>query len=103
VTKAGGEALLDRSVALRVNGLTAPRYRLCHRRLDEAHSNLVAAWGDIGGTADWPDDGQWQQLAAGNRLEDLEPERVVEAVDGSLDQAFELPMPSVSLIELSPI
>ncbi len=103
VTKAGGEALLDRSVALRVNGLPAGRYRLRHRRLDEAHSNLVAAWADIGGTADWPDDGQWQELAAGNHLEDLEPERVVEAADGSLDLAFELPMPSVSLIELSPI
>ena len=39
---------------------------------------------------------------AENRLEDLEPERVVEAASGSVELAFDLPMPSVSLIELTP-
>ncbi len=103
VTKADGDTLLDRSVALRMTDVPDGRYRLRHRRLDHAHSNLVAAWADIGGgTADWPDEGQWQELAALDRLEDLEPERTVEPTRGSLELRFELPMPSVSLLELAP-
>ena len=56
----------------------------------------------IGAGADWPDEAQWHQLGAEDRLEELEPERVVEAASGSIELAFELPMPSVSLIELTP-
>ncbi len=103
VTKADGDTLLDRSVALRVTDLPEGRYRLRHRRLDHAHSNLVAAWADIGGgTADWPDAGQWQELAARDRLEELERERTIDVTDGSVELSFELPMPSVSLVELDP-
>ena len=102
VTKAGGEPLLDRSATMRLEGLDRDRYRLRHRRLDETHSNLVASWGEIGAGADWPDEPQWQRLAAKTHLEELEPERVVDAASGSFDLAFDLPMPSVSLIELTP-
>ena len=102
VTKAGGEPLLDRSATLRLDGLDRDRYRLRHRRLDEAHSNLVASWAEIGAGADWPDDPQWQQLTGRNHLEELEPERVVDGASGSIELAFDLPMPSVSLIELTP-
>ena len=102
VTKAGGEPLLDRAVTLRLNGLNRGRYRLRHRRLDETHSNLVASWAEIGAGADWPDDPQWQHLTARNHLEELEPERDIEAASGSIELAIELPMPSVSLIELTP-
>ena len=62
----------------------------------------MAAWAEIGGGADWPDDAQWQQLAAKDHLEELEPKRVVEAASGSIELAFDLPMPSVSLLELAP-
>ena len=102
VTKAGGAPLLDRSATLRLGGLDRDRYRLRHRRLDETRSNLVASWAKVGAGADWPDDAQWQQLGAENRLEELEPERLVEAASGSIELVFELPMPSVSLIELTP-
>ena len=102
VSKAGGEPLLDRSVTFLVSGLERRRYRLRHRRLDEAHSNLVAAWATIGGTADWPDDGQWAELAATDRLEELDAARFVELTTPSVELAFELPMPSVSLLELTP-
>jgi xylan 1,4-beta-xylosidase len=103
VAKAGGAPLLDRSVALRVSRLPADRYRLRHRRLDEVQSNLVARWAGIGGGADWPTDDQWAELSARDRLEELEPERVIEAPDGSLELTFDLPMPSVSLVELAPV
>ncbi|MGH2382885.1 MAG: GH39 family glycosyl hydrolase [Candidatus Limnocylindria bacterium] len=102
VTKAEGDPRLDRATSVIIAGLAAPRYRLRHRRLDEAHSNLVAAWADLGGGADWPDEDQWTALVAGNHLEDVEDEWVLEVRDGSLELAFDLPMPSVSLIELEP-
>ena len=102
VTKAAGDARLARSASLAVHGLGAPGYRLRHRRLDETHSNLVASWAEIGGGADWPDDAQWERLAGANRLEELEAERGVDASSGSIELSFELPMPSISLIELTP-
>jgi xylan 1,4-beta-xylosidase len=102
VSKAGGAELLGRSAALVLRGLEPGRYRLLHRRLDETHSNLVAVWADLGAGADWPDDEQWRRLADENRLEELEPERIVDASSGRIELAFELPMPSVSLIEVTP-
>ena len=102
VTKVGSAPLLDRSATLQLSGLDRGRYRLRHRRLDEAHSNLVAKWADIGGGGDWPDDAQWQRLTAEDRLAMLEPERALDASSGSIELAFDLPMPSVSLIELTP-
>jgi xylan 1,4-beta-xylosidase len=100
VSKAGGEPLLDRTLTLDVTGLSEPSYRLRHRRLDNSHSNLVSSWAEIGGGADWPDRGGWARLAARDRLEDFEPERTVSPTDGRLQLAFELAMPSVSLLEL---
>jgi xylan 1,4-beta-xylosidase len=102
VTKAGGDSLLDRSASLVVGGLPAVRYRLHHRRLDEEHSNLVASWARIGGGAEWPDAAQWDELAARDALQELEPACVVVPSGGRLELDFELPMPSVSLLELSP-
>jgi xylan 1,4-beta-xylosidase len=102
VTKAGGDSLLHRSASLNVCGLLAARYRLHHRRLDEEHSNLVASWARIGGGADWPDAAQWDDLAARDALQELEPERVITPSGGRLGLDFEMPMPSVSLLELSP-
>ncbi len=101
-SKAGGEPLLDRSASMTITGLEASRYRLRHRRVDEAHSNLVARWARLGRGADWPDDAQWQELAAMDQLEELEPQRIVDAQGGSLEFPIELPMPSISLVELMP-
>jgi xylan 1,4-beta-xylosidase len=101
VTKAGGDARLDRDVALSIDGLSAPAYRLRHRRLDEDHSNLVRAWAEIGGSG-WPQGTQWEALAERDDLEELEPTRTVRADDGRLALAFAMPMPSISLIELEP-
>jgi xylan 1,4-beta-xylosidase len=102
VSKAGGDPLLDRTLTLDVTGLPKPSYRLRHRRLDASHSNLVSSWAEIGGGADWPDPDGWARLAARDRLEEFEPERTVTPSDGRLQLAFDLPMPSVSLVELVP-
>jgi len=103
VTKADGSALLDREATVVLDRLPADRYRLRHRRLDERHSNLVAAWDEIGGGADWPDATQWEALNRRDRLDELEPETVLAPVNGRIELRFRLPMPSVSLIELDPV
>lgn len=99
-TKAAGDPLLDRTVALSIDGLPPRAYLLRHRRVDATHSNIAAHWD--GG--DWPDEAGWARLHAADRLEDLEPERTVEvSADGRLEVAFGLPMPSISLVEVVPV
>ena len=51
----------------------------------------------------WPDDAQWDELRAADRLEHLEPEQSVTADDsGVVRVETELPMPSMSLLTLTP-
>lgn len=102
VTKADGNALLDREATVMLDHLPAQRYHVRHRRLDQRHSNLVAAWNEIGRGADWPDAAQWEALRRRDRLEDLEPATSLTPADGRLELTFALPMPSISLIELTP-
>jgi xylan 1,4-beta-xylosidase len=99
-SKAGGDALLDRRVGLHIAGLAAgTSWRVRHRRVDAGHSNIASHWD--GG--DWPDSDGWRRLRAADRLEDLEPERTVRiGGGGELELEFDLPMPSVSFVELDP-
>jgi xylan 1,4-beta-xylosidase len=101
-TRSTGEPLLDRPVRLRVEGLTAAGYELRHLRVDLERSNIAALWEAMSGGADWPEDEQWAALRQANQLEELEPARRVEPESGVVELAFELPMPSVSLVELHP-
>ncbi len=72
-----------------------------HRRVDASHSNIAAHW-ESGG--DWPDKAAWERLRAADKLDELEPEHEVSvAGDGRLTFDFNLPMPSVSLVELLPV
>ncbi|HET7702227.1 MAG TPA: hypothetical protein VFK35_02430 [Candidatus Limnocylindrales bacterium] len=97
--KADGDAQLDRTISLAIEGLPAGDVRVRHRRVDATHSNIAAHWD--GG--DWPDDAGWERLHAADRLEELEPERTMEVtLDGRLELEFALPMPSISLIEVTP-
>jgi xylan 1,4-beta-xylosidase len=99
-SKADGDPLLNRKVRLRVRGLQAgATWRVRHRRVDATHSNIVASAGD----ADWPDEDGWRRLRAADRLDELEAERTVRVgSNGELAIEFDLPMPSVSLLELLP-
>jgi xylan 1,4-beta-xylosidase len=102
VSKAGGDPLLDRSIELVIERLQAPRYRLHHRRLDELHSNVNRAWDGMSGGQPWPDEAGWRSLRTADRLDDLEPPTDVAVEDGRLALSFDLPMPAVSLLELTP-
>ena len=99
-SKADGSALLDRRMAVRIGGLdAATAWRIRHRRVDATHSNIAASADD----ADWPDEEGWRRLRAADRLDELEAERTVRVgSDGELALEFDLPMPSVSLLELLP-
>jgi xylan 1,4-beta-xylosidase len=103
VTKAAGDPLLARRLTLGIEGLPGTAYAVRHRGLDVEHSNLVRAWNEIGGGADWPDDAQWDALAARDVLEDLEPTRTHAVDAGTLRLSLDLPMPAISLLELEPV
>jgi xylan 1,4-beta-xylosidase len=101
-TNMTGRTSLDRHVELHVAGLRQGRYLLRHRRIDASHSDIITVWERIRAGADWPTDAQWEQLAAANTLDDLEPPRPIEIIDGSYRLAFDLPMPGVSALEFVP-
>ena len=73
-----------------------------HWRVDEEHSNVFAAWRDLGGAdRDWPRHDEWAALHEGDRLAELEPARTVEVgADGVLELAFRLPQPGISYLAL---
>jgi xylan 1,4-beta-xylosidase len=96
-----GDPALDRSVSLALEGLAARAYDLRHYRVDAGHSNIVTTWQRLG-APDWPDEAGWAELRAADQLELVEPQRRAQPKDGRLELAFELPMPSVSLLELVP-
>ena len=102
VSKAGGDRLLDRHLDLTFTELPAATYRVRHRRLDEQHSNLNATAARVLDGSEWPDEAGWRELRDEDRLVDLEPPAGVQPVDRTLRLAFEIPMPSLSLIELVP-
>jgi xylan 1,4-beta-xylosidase len=102
VTKSGGDELLDRQIQLEISGLSASAYRIRHRRLDEHHSNLNAMWAEVSGGRPWPDEAGWRRLHDEDRLADLVPPDEVRPAEGMVELRFALPMPAVSLIELTP-
>ncbi len=104
--KASGSPELARTVTVSVDGLAAgTSYTLTHDRVDQDHSDIATVWGRIReeGQA-WPTDEQWEQLRAADRLEQLEPPMLVTADgQGRVAVTFEMPMPSMSFLELTPV
>ncbi|MBX6358436.1 MAG: xylan 1,4-beta-xylosidase, partial [Micromonosporaceae bacterium] len=98
--RAGGWSLLDRRVMVRVTGLADGEYELRHWRVDEHHSNIAATWRAIAGDRDWPDEPGWRALAEADRVQELVPPRRVSASAGAVEDAFDLPNPGISYLEL---
>lgn len=84
-----------------LDGLASSAYDLRHYRVDAEHSNIVTTWERLG-RPDWPDEAGWAELRAADHLELVEPQRRVQPRAGRLELDLELPMPSVSLLELVP-
>ena len=75
-------------------------YTARHYRIDAEHSNVVAGWEKLRDGAAWPREGQWPTLREMDTLDELVPPVRVNAVDGLLELAFDLPMPGISYLEL---
>jgi xylan 1,4-beta-xylosidase len=89
-------------VHVEITGLGASRYRVRHFRIDFTHSNAHTVWQSLG----CPQDPSEEQLAAIKQrqgLEELEPEHQRSPLDGSLSLEVRLPLPSVSLLVLTPL
>jgi xylan 1,4-beta-xylosidase len=97
--QADGAPELTRTITLTVDGLSGRRHRVTHHRIDEGHSNIEAVWRAMGG-GDWPENGQWDKLRAADTLDELRPPATVAG--GTVTLRFDLPMPGVSFIELTP-
>ncbi|MGZ5398545.1 MAG: GH39 family glycosyl hydrolase [Nocardioides sp.] len=103
--KAAGCDALAREVDVEVTGLApGAAYDLSHERVDQDHSNVAATWGRLRDEGQaWPTDEQWEVLRSADRLEELEPvTRVTADDDGAVRLATSLPMPSMSLLTLTP-
>jgi xylan 1,4-beta-xylosidase len=96
-----GGPLLEREVQVGIDTAPGTGYTVSHYRIDEAHSNIVGAWNELRGTADWPDDRQWKLLEEANALGELVP-RSRHSGGSPLVLDFTLPMPSGSYLELVP-
>ncbi|MFC4018410.1 xylan 1,4-beta-xylosidase [Micromonospora sp. GCM10011542] len=94
-------ARLQRSVRLRIDGLPHGAYEVRHRRLDDQTSNLSATARRLG-VDGWPTDAQWAALRAADRLADATPPVTRTPDRGTLELPVTLPLPSISLLELTP-
>ncbi|MEU8246767.1 hypothetical protein [Nonomuraea sp. NPDC048916] len=99
-SRAAGAPELARSVTLAIGGLDGD-HTLTHHRLDHDHSDIEAVWRSMGG-GDWPAGRQWDELHAANTLDELTPPARVTAEGGTVTLEFDLPMPAVSFVELTP-
>ncbi|MGW4959983.1 GH39 family glycosyl hydrolase [Nonomuraea sp. NPDC004186] len=97
--QADGAPELTRTVSLTVDGLAGGEYTVTHHRIDRDHSNVQAAWQAMGG-GDWPADEEWDKLRTANTLDELTSPATVAGSTVTLE--FDLPMPGVSFIELTP-
>jgi xylan 1,4-beta-xylosidase len=101
-SKTGGDRRLDREIRLDVSGLANRRRVATHFRVDATHSNVSATWADLGG-GDWPEAAGWDALRQADHLEQLGPERSEVVRHGRMALEFDLPMPSISLVEITPV
>jgi xylan 1,4-beta-xylosidase len=97
------DELLARDVTVTVRGLPAGTVEVRHWRVDEEHSNVVAAWRDLGGAERaWPEAAEWDRLREADRLAELEPPRTVEVgADGELELSLRLPHPGISYLAIT--
>ena len=104
-TKASGSAELGRPVTVAVSGLEpGAAYVVHHDRVDDDHSDIAAVWGRLKNDDQaWPTEEQWVQLREADRLETLVPDADLRADDsGRAEVTFDLPMPSMSSLSLTP-
>jgi xylan 1,4-beta-xylosidase len=94
-----GDPRLDRRISLSVDGLPPDTYRVELARIDHDHSNILkrAPRG-----VDWPDEEQFAELRAHDVLH-TEDMPQLTPVEGTGRLEFDLPMPGVVRVRLTPV
>jgi xylan 1,4-beta-xylosidase len=97
VTDAG-----ETDVRLHIEGLPfTGAVRVHHARIDARHSNSHAVWRALGSPQD-PSDDQLRAIRDRQGLERFGPEQTETVRNGALSLRIALPLPSVSLVEITP-
>lgn len=101
-SKAQGSSVLCRRVELEVRGLwPGRRYRVGHARVDNDHAGAFGQWRRLGSPRA-PTDDQLAKIRAADHIENVVPPiDVVADREGAIRSSFDLPMPGLSLLELS--
>lgn len=98
-SKVQGSPLLDRRLDISIEQLEERAYRCSLARIDIAHSNIARHWQQ---EQAWPTPEQWHELRAHDKLdENALPDAI--PLNGTAHFAFELPMPGVLQLRLTPI
>jgi xylan 1,4-beta-xylosidase len=92
-----GDPRLGRHIELTVAGLAHRRYEARLARVDQHHSNVVAA---CPADVTWPDEALWERLRAADGLHEEQLPDVAPS-GGAADFSFDLPMPGVARIRLT--
>ena len=102
-SKAVGDASLARHITLTLSGLTPGKtYSIEHARVDNTHTNVYGAWQSMG-SPPWPDTQQMNTLHQRDALQTLTPPTTLNAnAQGQVTLDFELPMPAVSYVAVTP-
>ena len=95
-----GYPWLDRTVKVQLSHLKPGAYRVALARVDQGHSNIIRAWNE---TKDWPNELEWQQLQALDRLDEVTVHSHLALEQDTFYFAFDLPMPGVARLRLEPI
>ncbi len=97
-SKAQGDPLLDRRLALRIEQLTERAYHCVLARIDSIHSNITTHWHT---EDEWPTAEQWEKL---HSIDTLDEETLPDVVPiaGEVQLEFDLPLPGVLLLSLMP-
>lgn len=91
----------QRSITVRWRGLRDERYLLRHLRIDAEHSNSHSAWKSLG-SPDYPDAAATEAVRRAGALTRIESDRHCNVINGELIVELEMPLSSVSCLELMP-
>jgi xylan 1,4-beta-xylosidase len=99
-----GDSALNRRVTVTVTGLMPGKsYQVEHDRIDNDHSNVYGAWQAMG-SPQWPNAAQMALLRQRDSLQSLTPETSLAAdAQGQITLSFNMPMPAVSFLNISPL
>jgi xylan 1,4-beta-xylosidase len=91
----------ETAASVAVQGLRNESYQLTHYRIDHDHSNSYTVWKSLNSPQD-PTEDELAKIRNRQGLEEFERTKTVEANNGALSMDVSLPLPSASLLILTP-